>query len=34
MNIIQNNIRYYHELKGLTQKQIADYLGFKSAARI
>ncbi|OJW96294.1 MAG: hypothetical protein BGO70_01025 [Bacteroidetes bacterium 43-93] len=24
----------YRELKGLTQQQVADYLGFKSTARI
>lgn len=34
MNTIQNNLRHYRELKGLTQQQVADYLGFKSTARI
>jgi len=34
MNIIQNNLRHYRELKGLTQQEVADYLGFKSTARI
>lgn len=34
MKNIQNNLRHYRELKGLTQQQVADYLGFKSTARI
>ena len=34
MNTIQNNLRHYRELKCLTQQQVADYLGFKSTARI
>jgi len=34
MKTIQNNLRHYRELKGLTQQQVADYLGFKSTARI
>ncbi|MBP6884611.1 MAG: helix-turn-helix transcriptional regulator [Candidatus Pacebacteria bacterium] len=34
MSTIQNNLRHYRELKGLTQQQLADNLGFKSTARI
>ena len=34
MKTIQNNLRHYRELKNLTQQQVADYLGFKSTARI
>lgn len=34
MKTIQNNLRHYRELKGLTQQQVADYLGFKSSSRI
>jgi repressor LexA len=34
MKTIQNSLRHYRELKGLTQQQVADYMGFKSTARI
>ncbi len=34
MKTIQNNLRHYRELKGLTQKQVAQYLGLQSSDRI
>ncbi|MBN9483135.1 MAG: hypothetical protein BGO70_01045 [Bacteroidetes bacterium 43-93] len=34
MKTRKNNLRHYRELKGLTQQQVADYLGFKSTDRI
>ncbi len=34
MKTIQNNLRHYRELKGLTQQQVATYLGLKSSSRI
>ncbi len=34
MKTIQNNLRHYRELKGLTQKQVAEHLGLKSSDRI
>ncbi len=34
MKAIQNNLRHYRELKGLTQLQVATYLGLKSSTRI
>ncbi|OJW96301.1 MAG: hypothetical protein BGO70_01060 [Bacteroidetes bacterium 43-93] len=34
MKTIQNSLRHYRGLRGLNQKQVADYLGFKSTDRI
>ncbi len=34
MKTIQNNLRHYRELKGLTQVQVAQHLGLKSSSRI
>ncbi len=34
METIQNNLRHYRKLKGLTQWDVARHLGFKSIDRI
>jgi len=34
MKNIPNNLRLYRTQKGLTQKQVATYLGFRSSDRI